>query len=514
VVLVLAFQNCGRASFSSTQPHTETQQSIDLLGGGGIDGKPYVTRGSCDGKVGIVSTIKFNGDASQALLVRSDCQELPSARVLNRTEVAVDPFDPAVLLYKNKIFDRQAPEKRVTARYCRDLKSHFNVRVWGDPDENAALLGQVYGDDGSSSGALQIAPLLLSAPGEFRTASFTLTLSGDHSGYLDYKGSKIGVTCADPQSLAALGAYDDGAALAASDVAPYPALLGGYVVRPPWKSAGIDYAVGAPSGMSLKDPAAILISGVSVDTANHLVEVSGNDITLDGYDFSLNGGWSVHVSGSNVRLLNSVFIETSSQADSAIVGEVGSKNLYVANSTIDGGGGVVDPVHRGLITMLGDGLTVERCWLKNAARSVVDGSWGAGLSGSVTVRYNLIENSGRLGVAGAYMLGLGPKGATNVRFVYNVSRETAGGQSAGLAFFNNGPVDSLEIGNNVMLALGSSSLGYWVHLDSSVSSGKTHDNFLDLSGALGFAYSGSSSAVSLFMNNVNLNSGGLWPANP
>src|SRR5215472_296742 len=70
--------------------------------------------------------------------------------------------------------------------------------------------------------------------------------------------------------------------------------------RPPWKVAGVDYHVGIdrsiyPTNASLKDPNTILntISGASGNNTSKVVLVNGNNVTLDGYDFSLNGGWMV-----------------------------------------------------------------------------------------------------------------------------------------------------------------------------------------------------------------------------
>ena len=74
-------------------------------------------------------------------------------------------------------------------------------------------------------------------------------------------------------------------------------LLSGYSVRPAWQVAGVDYAVGVPTNITLKDPtvAANLPSGISIDATNHVVHITGNNVTLNGFDFSLHGGWSIDV---------------------------------------------------------------------------------------------------------------------------------------------------------------------------------------------------------------------------
>ena len=93
----------------------------------------------------------------------------------------------------------------------------------------------------------------------------------------------------------ASGGYHDGAANAPAGAPQLPGLLSGYAVRPAWQVAGVDYAVGVPTGMALKDPtvAANLPAGVTIDTVNHVVNILGNNVTLNGFDFSLHGGYGI-----------------------------------------------------------------------------------------------------------------------------------------------------------------------------------------------------------------------------
>src|SRR6185437_13194389 len=74
-------------------------------------------------------------------------------------------------------------------------------------------------------------------------------------------------------------------------------LFSGYAVRPPWQVAGVDYAVGVPAGTALKDPAMSgnLPPGVTLDAVNHVVNIHGNDVTLNGFDFASHGGWTVNI---------------------------------------------------------------------------------------------------------------------------------------------------------------------------------------------------------------------------
>ena len=98
----------------------------------------------------------------------------------------------------------------------------------------------------------------------------------------------------------------DGSANAPAGTPQVPNLLNGYTVRPPWMVAGVDYAVGIPSGTTLKNPLSITDSHISIDTARHLLWVQGNNVTLSGYDFT---GWTVYIQGGsqNTTIQNSYF---------------------------------------------------------------------------------------------------------------------------------------------------------------------------------------------------------------
>ena len=77
-------------------------------------------------------------------------------------------------------------------------------------------------------------------------------------------------------------------------MAQFAGLLDSYAVRPDWSVAGVDYYVGARSS-SLKNPATISMSGVSVDTGRaHIVTVSGSNVTLTAMT-APNGRWSVMI---------------------------------------------------------------------------------------------------------------------------------------------------------------------------------------------------------------------------
>src|SRR5262249_15001864 len=115
--------------------------------------------------------------------------------------------------------------------------------------------------------------------------TYSANLSNLKDGTLTYLVSVTdpagNVTTFDPTAM--LG---DGSANAPSGTPQAPNLLSGEAVRPSWMVAGVDYAVGPNHTPSL-DPATINMPGVSVNNTTRMVDVSGNNVTLDGYDFSL-----------------------------------------------------------------------------------------------------------------------------------------------------------------------------------------------------------------------------------
>ncbi|MBN9043657.1 MAG: hypothetical protein J0H38_20600, partial [Rhizobiales bacterium] len=134
------------------------------------------------------------------------------------------------------------------------------------------------------------------------------------AGPIDWKGrswllSHAGLSHARETAPALSPAAGEEFALAAYARPSFPGLLDGYAVRPSWSVAGVDYDVGVPSGTTLKDPSTIKMSGVSVNASAHIITVSGSNVTLDGYNFSLGGGWQVNVvnNATNVTIQNSYF---------------------------------------------------------------------------------------------------------------------------------------------------------------------------------------------------------------
>ncbi len=132
--------------------------------------------------------------------------------------------------------------------------------------------------------------------------------------------------------ISTVSAFNDGSTGAPAGTPQFPNLFttnaapGSYATRPPWKVAGVDYHVGIdrntyPTNASLKDPSsATLPSGVT--RTGTVMTISGNNVLLDGFDFSLGGGWELDVNGNNCTVQNCNWVATT-----FMLGVSGSGNL-------------------------------------------------------------------------------------------------------------------------------------------------------------------------------------------
>lgn len=283
--------------------------------------------------------------------------------------------------------------------------------------------------------------------------------------------------------------------------AQHPLLLSKYRKRPDWPVAGVDFCVGYAVDTVLKDPATISLDGASVDTKNHIVNLTGSNVTLDGYDFSLDGGWQVRVKASGSRIVNSKFVVGSNDL-LPIVGSPEASHLDISHCTIDGA--EHDPPPWGtMVAYSGVDLTIEYSWLKNSGGDMIQQIGG---TGSIVIEHNLIENGGLSpGTHGDYTQLEG--GPFTVAINYNTTLQSRGTTQGLMTEY----VAEGEIGHNTMIG----TVSYFVSVDlSSIRTTFTvHDNYFDPRG-YGFAYPSrntgtpnDSSPKSIFTNNVNMRTG-------
>jgi hypothetical protein len=185
----------------------------------------------------------------------------------------------------------------------------------------------------------------------------------------------------------------DGSANAPSGTPQLSNILSGYAVRPTWNVAGVDYHVGTPSGAVLKDPSSISMAGVSVDKSAHIVTVSNSNVTLDGYDFGLSGGWQVDVvnNANNITIQNSHF-QVGANDLMPIQAYYGG-TINVLNNTFDGGASGGSSANAMVFTGTG-GATIEYNRFTNFPNDGIDITH----DGNYVVQYNVFDTAG----AGAF----------------------------------------------------------------------------------------------------------------
>jgi len=299
----------------------------------------------------------------------------------------------------------------------------------------------------------------------------------------------------------------------------YPHLLDGYVAKPSWEVAGVHYYVGCPQDLVLKAPSTIAIAGVSVDSVNHRVSVTADNVTLDGYDFSLDGGWQVKCQSANTTIVNSKFAIGANDL-TPIFGPGNGTDISVRYCDIDGNGKNIE--FGGVITQWGAGLTVEYCWIKNAGADMFQTQGG----GTVALRYNLLDGAGQAGLGHADYL-QSVNGPFVGIFLYNTLRQFAGSSQGIMLEPDNaggpdGVISSAEYGFNTMIAGGVDTMNFFIGITVAdiVDTVTVHDNYFDDRAAFGFAPGGArggpddSSPKTIFTNNVNMVTGAVVEDTP
>ena len=170
-----------------------------------------------------------------------------------------------------------------------------------------------------------------------------------------------------------------------------PNLLAGYAVRPTWMVAGVDYYVGVPQNLTLLNPDTIKMAGVQVDASTHTITITGNNVTLSGYDFSLNGGWGISINSgvNNTTIENSNFVVGSNEQ---VPIDSSGGNLTVLNDTFNGSSQTNAAAPWAMVNYDGNGtFTSEYSLYENTPEDAID--FGQGNMTTI-VEYNMFNNLG------------------------------------------------------------------------------------------------------------------------
>jgi hypothetical protein len=222
--------------------------------------------------------------------------------------------------------------------------------------------------------------------------------------------------------------YSDGCTGAYAGTPQYPNLLAGYAIRPAWNVAGVDYAVGLPEGTVLSDPTtASLPAGCTYSAVNLRVTCNGNNITVQGYDFSLHST-KLNVTGAGNLVTKNKF--GGALCTDPTIAVLGVGSTTISHNTIDGGGAICTAPDFGAIiygTYL-NGATIvhEYNWIKNIPADAMDNAGPATGSAILIDRFNLIDTQGWTGHPDGIQLNGG--NFTNSFYSFNTYRNPDIGQ--------------------------------------------------------------------------------------
>lgn len=184
--------------------------------------------------------------------------------------------------------------------------------------------------------------------------------------------------------------WADGSANAPSGPPQYPALLTGYATRPPWKCAGVDYAVGFQATPT-KDPRTSP-AGTSYNSSAKQLLITADSVTLDGYDFTLDNGISIYCpSNNNLTIRNSIFGGTNYSGLPTAVIDFRGTGFSCTYCKINGSS-TTSSTQSSLISVASSGnpgpVTIEYNWFLNYPQHVLEQTSGATL---LTYQFNLID---------------------------------------------------------------------------------------------------------------------------
>jgi|GEM_PF-1602082 hypothetical protein len=177
---------------------------------------------------------------------------------------------------------------------------------------------------GTNAASFQIVGTNLETNGVVPAGSYSLMIVANQPGATGSPFTQAETITATAASASTCPTND--ASSGASPGSPqYPNLLNAYTVtihNLGCKVAGVDYHVGLADAQSLQDPAAGgLPAGCTYNASSHVVACSGGNITIRGWDFSLQAiSWRQTSSGLSRTLVATVAISRSSSAAAFHIG--------------------------------------------------------------------------------------------------------------------------------------------------------------------------------------------------
>lgn len=177
----------------------------------------------------------------------------------------------------------------------------------------------------------------------------------------------------------------DGRLAAPTGTPQFPTLLDGYVARPPWRVAGVDYRTGISTGVTLKIPGVDSPpANVTIDSGSSLFNVNGTT-TVDGWDFT---GWQCLVHAGTPIVTNCDFTLGGLKWLSGEAGNGGTIKYCVFDQT----GDVAPPT--ALITIQRPGIyVIQYNWWNNSYHMHLQIS-DADVGTRYDMRFNVFSHAG------------------------------------------------------------------------------------------------------------------------
>jgi hypothetical protein len=164
--------------------------------------------------------------------------------------------------------------------------------------------------------------------------------------------------------------------------------------QPPFNVPGVDYRVGIQTGVVLKSAASMSIAGVTV--SGNIINVTGNNVVIDGYDCSNYQIWQ-QPGAHNTTIRNCQWVQTVERVPIYLQGS----GAYVGYCSVNGGG--FEYQNGGAVTWNGPGYTpagdlsgafvIEYCEMFNFGVDIIHQQNGASGPGSLTVQYNYFHDN-------------------------------------------------------------------------------------------------------------------------
>lgn len=323
-------------------------------------------------------------------------------------------------------------------------------------------------------------------------------------------------------SAGALHAQADGKANAPKIASgpQLPNFFAGYCAtcRPPWPVAGVDFPVGIPDGIALKDPTlpssypgGVFPQSIIFNPKERFIRAIGPASVFEGMDFCRGGGPNaigIYWKGTGQLTIKNAHFCGGDGKSPPIFSDVGTGPVDLSYFSYDGNG-AMEP----LLRHNGCGAGVRYGYMRNAGADFINPG-GECAKNEWLIAYNVFQNGGvTVGSHPDWIQVYSKSHFVSFRVIGNTAAQqsqavtTQGwlGASSATAW------DFVEVSENTSKTIGQRAASYIVFpLGGSISKGLYQNNYADVSGAFGFYYGGMQAVCTkgiVCHNNIDMKTG-------